>query len=91
MKSIEDTLSTIRTLIDALPVPVMGRPSLVAMKLQASSYKDASDIVGLMAMMSDDEKGEAFALAHRTGRDRKLRRLLSPPAEEEIDGDGELL
>lgn len=65
--------------IEGIPVPVITKPYLAAMKLQASGYKDASDVVILMSLMSEKEKEKAFELAARTKKDRKLRRLLQPP------------
>ncbi|MBI5584744.1 MAG: hypothetical protein HY892_13085 [Deltaproteobacteria bacterium] len=65
-----------------VPIPVLSKPYLVAMKLQASGYKDAHDIVGLMGLMTEDEKIKTFELAKRTGREKKLIRLLTPPPEE---------
>jgi hypothetical protein len=65
-----------------VPIPVLSKPYLVAMKLQASGYKDAHDIVGLMGLMTEDEKIKTFELAKRIGREKKLTRLLTPPPEE---------
>ena len=73
-----------------VPVPVLSKPYLVAMKLQASGYKDAHDIVGLLGLMTADEKIKTFELAKRMGRDQKLTRILTPPPEEafhEIPGE----
>jgi hypothetical protein len=67
-----------------IPIPVLNKPYLVAMKLQATGYKDYHDIVSLMDIMSDDEKAKARELAKRTGKDKKLERLLSPPPDEEV-------
>ena len=75
--------------IPGVPVPVMPRPHLVAMKLLATGHKDAADVEGLMGIMTDEERETARALARRIGRDRKLERILSPPAEEEKDMGGE--
>jgi hypothetical protein len=54
------------------------------MKLFASGYKDAYDVVTLFALMSDEEKDKTRELAKRIGRDKKLERLLSPPPEEDV-------
>lgn len=69
---------------EEVPLPVLSKPYLVAMKLQATGYKDAHDIISLMDLMTEDEKIKTFDLAKRTGRDRKLSRLLSPPLEDEL-------
>ena len=71
-------------IINEVPLPVLGKPYLAAMKLQATGYKDAHDIVGLMDLMTEDEKAKTFELARRTGRDKKLARILSPPPEDEL-------
>lgn len=67
-----------------VPIPVFSKPYLVAMKLQATGYKDYQDIVSLMELMTDEEKAKTRELARRIGRDKKLERLLSPPPEEEV-------
>ncbi len=74
-----------------IPIPVITKPYLVAMKLQASGYKDASDVIGLINLMNDKEKIETFELAKRTGRDKKLAQLLSPPADSVHESPGEFL
>ena len=70
--------------LEGIPFPVLGKPHLVAMKLLATGYKDAHDVVTLMALMTEEEQLKARDLAKRIGRDKKLERLLSPPPEEEV-------
>jgi len=70
--------------IGEIPVPVLGKPHLAAMKLRASGYKDAADVISLMGLMTEEEKAKTLALAKRVHRDKKLARLLNPPPEEEI-------
>ncbi len=67
-----------------VPIPVLSKPYLTAMKLQATGYKDAADVVALMELMTDEEKAKTLELAKRTHRDKKLARLLNPPPEEEV-------
>lgn len=67
-----------------VPIPVLSKPYLVTMKLLATGYKDAHDIMTLMRLMTEEEKIKARELARRIGRDKKLERLLSPPPEEEV-------
>jgi hypothetical protein len=67
-----------------VPIPVLSKPYLVGMKLRASGYKDAQDIVSLMQLMNEEEKVRTRELAKRIGREKKLERLLSPPPEEEV-------
>lgn len=69
---------------DDVPFPVMSKPYLVAMKLQATGYKDYHDIVSLFELMTDEEREQARELAKRTHRDKKLERILNPPPEEEV-------
>ncbi len=54
------------------------------MKLQATGYKDAADVVALMSLMTDEEKAQTFELAKRTRRDAKLARLIAPPPDDEV-------
>jgi hypothetical protein len=70
--------------IGDIPIPVLSKPHLAAMKLRSSGYKDAHDVVGLMDLMTEDEKNKTRELAARIGRDKKLSRLLSPPPEDEV-------
>lgn len=77
--------------ISGIPIPVLTKPYLVAMKLQSTGLKDASDVVTLMSLMTDDEKAKTFELAKRTGRDKKLARLLAPPEEKAQEIPEELL
>jgi len=70
--------------IEAVPFPVLGKPYLAAMKLFASGYKDAHDVVALYNLMSNEEKDKTRELAKRIGREKKLERLLFPPPEEEV-------
>ena len=68
--------------IEDIPLPVLSKPYLCAMKLQATGYKDAADVVALIALMTQEEKKKTFELAKQIGRDKKLARLLNPPPEE---------
>jgi hypothetical protein len=67
-----------------IPFPVLAKPHLVAMKLLATGYKDAHDIVTLMALMTDEEKTKTRELAKRIGRGKKLDRLLTQLPEDEV-------
>jgi hypothetical protein len=67
-----------------VPFPVLSKPYLVAMKLQATAYKDYQDVVSLFDLMTEEEKTKTQELAKRTHRDKKLARLLAPPPEEEV-------
>lgn len=73
-------------LMEGIPIPVVTKPYLAAMKLRATGYKDASDVVDLMRLMTEDEKQKTFELAKLIGRDKKLDKLLSPPDEESVEG-----
>ena len=71
--------------IEGIPVPIITKPYLVAMKLRSTGYKDASDIVSLISLMTEDEKEKTIELAKRMGRDKKLDRILLPLDEEPIE------
>jgi hypothetical protein len=73
-------------LMEGIPFPVMTKPYLAAMKLRATGYKDASDVIGLINLMTKEEKEKTFELARQIGRDKKLNRLLCPPEEETTEG-----
>lgn len=77
--------------IKGIPVPVLSKPYLAAMKLRSTGLKDASDVVNLVSLMTDREKAKTIELAKRTGRDKKLARLLAPVEEEVQDTSEELL
>ncbi len=79
------------TLIEGIPVPVVTKPYLAALKLKATGHKDASDVVTLLSLMTESERRETFELAKRIGRDRKLAQLLSPSEEESEEGPSEEL
>lgn len=77
--------------VKGIPIPVLTKPYLAAMKLQSTGLKDASDVVNLISLMTDKEKVKTFELAKRTGRDKKLNRLLAPVEEEIQEMPEELL
>ncbi len=77
--------------LPGVSVPVLTKPHLTAMKLQATGLKDADDAANLIRLMTEEEKAITFALAERTGRDKKLVRLLAPPEEEVLEIPEELL
>lgn len=68
--------------VEGIPIRVITKPYLAALKLRSTGYKDAGDVVSLMNLMTEDEKAKTFELAKRIGRDKKLENLLSPPEEE---------
>src|SRR3990172_6358478 len=57
------------TYMEGIPIPVMTKPYLAAMKLRATGYKDASDVVDLMRLMTEDEKEKIFKLSKLISRD----------------------
>ena len=81
-------LDAIRTAInmEGIPLNVVTKPYLTALKLRSTGYKDSSDVVTLVSLMTGDEKEKTFELAKLIGRDKKLSKLLSPP-EEDPTGD----
>ncbi len=79
------------TFIEGIPVPVVTKPYLAALKLKATGHKDASDVVTLLNLMTEAERGETFELARRIGRDRKLAQLLALSEEGPEEGPAEEL
>lgn len=77
--------------IRGIPVPVLTKPYLAAMKLRSTGLKDASDVVNLVSLMTAREKAKTFELAKQTGRDKKLAGLLAPMEEEVQETPEELL
>jgi Arc/MetJ family transcription regulator len=77
--------------VRGIPVPVLSKPYLAAMKLQSTGLKDASDVVNLLSLMTVREKAKTSELAKRTGRDKKLARLLAPVEEEVHETPEELI
>lgn len=71
--------------MEGIPIPIVAKPYLAAMKLRSSGYKDAGDIVNLMSLMNEDEKEKTIELAKRIGRDKKLNMILFPPEEGPIE------
>ena len=77
-------LDAIRTAVsmDGIPVQIVTKPYLAALKLRATGYKDASDIVTLVHIMSKDENEKTLELAKQIGRDKKLKEFLAQLQEE---------
>lgn len=69
-----------------IPIPVLSKPYLAAMKLRASGFKDAADVVELVRLMTSEERKKTEELARRIGRERKLAALLHPPEEIREEG-----
>jgi hypothetical protein len=77
--------------MEGIPIPIVTKPYLAALKLRSSGYKDAGDIVNLMSLMNEDEKEKTIELAKQIGRDKKLNRILFPPEEGPIENAKEEL
>lgn len=77
--------------IEGIPIPVVKKPYLVALKLRSTGYKDASDVIGLINLMTEEEKEKTIELAKRIGREKKLNRLFSPPEEPIEDTPEEII
>lgn len=77
-------LDAIRSAIrmDGIPIPVVTKPYLTALKLRSTGYKDAGDVVTLLRLMTEEEKEKTIELAKKIGRNKKLEMLLSHPPEE---------
>jgi len=77
--------------IEGIPIPVVKKPYLVALKLRSTGYKDASDVIGLINLMTEEEKEKTIELAKRIGRGKKLNMLLLPPEEPVEDTPEEII
>ena len=55
--------------LPGVSIPVLTKPYLAAMKLQATGLKDADDAANHIRLMTEGEKAITFQLAERTGRD----------------------
>ena len=77
-------LDAIRSAIrmKGIPIPVVTKPYLAALKLRSTGYKDAGDVVTLSRLMTEEEKEKTIELAKKIGRNKKLEMLLSHPPEE---------
>ncbi len=67
--------------LPGVPLPVLSKPYLAAMKLRATGFKDATDVSELLRLMTPEERSKTEELAKRIGRDRKLALILNPPEE----------
>ena len=68
--------------IKGIPIPVVTKPYLTALKLRSTGYKDAGDVVTLLRLMTEEEKEKTIELAKKIGRNKKLEMLLSHSPEE---------
>lgn len=85
-------------LIKGLPIPVLPKPYLIAMKLRAGGRKDELDIMELLKTMSDSEIELTKKVAKRARRDKNLTKLITElnvksltPVEEDAPDADELL
>lgn len=74
-----------------IPIPILPKPYLIAMKLKAGSPKDDFDIIELYSLLTDEEKVKTHELAKLIHRDKKLQRLLKPRKEKSVREDKDLL
>jgi len=76
--------------LEDIPFPVLSKPYLIATKLRAGSLKDDYDITELYKLLTEEEKKKTLELAKTIKRDKKLDRLINPPAiEESLEQDTE--
>ncbi|MCL5674906.1 MAG: hypothetical protein M1501_04090 [Candidatus Omnitrophica bacterium] len=60
-----------------IPIPVLPKKYLIAMKLKAGGLKDILDINDLFQLMSKKEKQEVFDLTVYLRIDKKLRKIVN--------------
>ncbi|MEW5766228.1 MAG: hypothetical protein AB1797_01205 [bacterium] len=75
--------------IEGLPVPVLPKPYLIAMKLRAGGKKDELDIMELLKTMSNSEIELTKKIAKRAGRDKNLADLINETALRPLTTGGE--
>lgn len=78
-------------LLGDMPVPVLPKPYLIAMKLKAGSLKDDYDVSELYRLLTEEEKKKTQELAKQLHREKKLARILNPVREEESEEPDQLL
>ncbi|MCC7203151.1 MAG: nucleotidyl transferase AbiEii/AbiGii toxin family protein [Nitrospirae bacterium] len=69
--------------MEGIPIPVVTKPYLAALKLRSTGYKDAGDLVTLIQLMTEEEKEKTMELAKKISRNKKLEQLLSNAQHEE--------
>lgn len=61
-----------------IPINLLPKPYLIAMKLKAGGIKDDSDVVELYSLLTEEERTKTNELARLIHRDKKLTLLLKP-------------
>lgn len=61
-----------------IPISLMPKPYLIAMKLKAESPKDDHDIIELYSLLTEEEKNKTHELAKLTRKDKRLAHLIKP-------------
>ncbi|MFZ3064167.1 MAG: nucleotidyl transferase AbiEii/AbiGii toxin family protein [Nitrospirota bacterium] len=61
-----------------IPINILPKPYLIAMKLKAGGPKDDYDIIELYELLTDEEKIKTNELARIVHKDKKLARLIKP-------------
>lgn len=70
-----------------IPINLLPKPYLIAMKLKAGGPKDDYDVIELYGLLSGKEKKKTLELAKLIKKDKKLERLIKPskPTKEKED------
>ncbi|MBI4690517.1 MAG: hypothetical protein HY754_09670 [Nitrospirae bacterium] len=61
-----------------IPINLLPKPYLIAMKLKAGGPKDDYDVIELYGLLSAKEKKKTLELAKLIKKDKKLLRLITP-------------
>lgn len=61
-----------------IPIKLLSKPYLIAMKLKAGGPKDDYDVIELYELLADEEKEKTHKLAKLIHLDKKLHRLIKP-------------
>ena len=75
-----------------IPIKLLPKPYLIAMKLKAGGAKDDYDVIELYGLLSAKEKKKTLELAELIKKDKKLLRLIKPrKAKKEKDDKEQLI
>jgi hypothetical protein len=61
-----------------IPINILPKPYLIAMKLKAGGPKDDHDVIELYEILTEEEKSKTLELSKLIHRDKKLARLIKP-------------
>jgi hypothetical protein len=74
-----------------IPINLLPKPYLIAMKLKAGGLKDDYDVAELYELLTDKEKDKTHELAKLIHMDKKLVRLIKPRRVRRVKEDEDML